>query len=659
MTKKILIDASHTEETRVVVLENGQLTDYDFSVRAKEELKGNIYLAKITKVEASLQAAFVDYGGKKQGFLPFDEINIKYFNITKAQYEEIIEKQKQYKEELKKKRKARKNGKNQSNSNSTIINDNPTILSEEDNNDSKNSIIDQEDNNNAKNNIHSKNFSLNYDEDDDFIEDDEFLKQAELENSAYGTRYGYKIQDVISNGQMILVQVIKEERGNKGAALSSYISIPGRYCVLMPYTPFKVSISKKIRNYNDRVRLKSLVRSLNIPPTNNLILRTASLQKSDDDIIQDYNYVKGIWDLIEKHVSTSKKPDLILEEGSIIKKVIRDIYSANVEEIVIEGTKAYNTAKLLAKALAPEIVSKIIKYNNPKTTLLKYYKVDEEVNNIYSPVVFLKSGGYIVINSTEALVAIDVNSGKSKGKQNVEETALKTNTEAVAEIMKQIKLRDIGGLVVIDFIDMENTKNRTIIEKLTKDLARADKAKIAIAPLSQFGLLEISRQRIKASLAEKIFHVCPKCHGIGYVKPLELNALNILRNLKKDIENKKIELSSTQAILTLPNQEAFYLLNNKRHSLNELEDMLHASIIVECDDDITYPFYKIEDMNLQISNNSTALFLEQEIEANLQKYNEQLTSNNKKLKIRLNIEIINTDHIIIIIKKQNNNLLTY
>ncbi len=616
MKNKILIDASHLEETRVAIINNDQIEDYEFQVKSKEELKGNIYLAKITKVEASLQAAFVDYGGKKQGFLPFNEININYFNLEEEELSIIKKKQQKYKDSLKEKI-LTKNSKKKTNlntSNEDVLANNISIISfciQENGFVSKIDNLDSVDISNS-NEIEEEEFDFN---------DEEFLQQLENENLEYGCRFGHKIQDVIKPDQYLLVQVVKDERGNKGASLTTYLSIAGRYCVLMPSTPFEGGISKKITNQVDRQRLKSIIENLNIPDNTNIIIRTASVERSDQEIIDDYNYVDKIWTCIQDQTTKMKKPGILFEEGILIKRVIRDLYSSKIDEIVIDGKNAFETAKNFAKLIAPDIVKKIIRFNHPKISLFKYYKIDDQIKSIYSPVVFLKSGGYLVVNITEALTAIDINSGKSKGRRNVEETALRTNLDACTEIAKQIKLRDLGGLIVIDFIDMENSKNRSIIEKKMKDLSKEDKAKIQVSPISNFGLLEISRQRIKTSVIERSFTVCPKCQGMGYVRPLELNALNILRSLISDVENNKIRANSSgKLLIKIHSEEAFYLLNNKRHDISKIEDVLKSTIRIECDNNLPYPFYLVEeDKSTNDNLPETVLFLEKELEINATK----------------------------------------
>ncbi|MDR0484153.1 MAG: Rne/Rng family ribonuclease [Alphaproteobacteria bacterium] len=617
MKNKILIDASHVEETRVVVLNNDAIEDYEFQVKSKEELKGNIYLAKVTKVEASLQAAFVDYGGKKQGFLPFNEININYFDLDEESLNNIREKQQKYRDSIKEKLSSRNpKKKNQEKSiEEAKPKDNPVFYIQE------NGFIAKI-NSEEQDTIDTEETS---EEDIDFT-DEAFLAQLETENLEYGSRFGYKIQDVIKPDQYLLIQVVKDERGNKGASMTTYLSIAGRYCVLMPSTPFEGGISKKITNHADRQRLKNIIEGLNIPDNTNVIIRTASVERTDEEIINDYNYVDKIWASIQEQTTKMKKPGILFEEGILIKRVIRDIYSSKIDEIVIDGKHAFETAKNFAKLIAPDILKKIIRFNHPKLSLFKYYKIDDQIKSIYSPVVFLKSGGYLVINNTEALTAIDINSGKSKGKRNVEETALRVNLEACSEISKQIKLRDLGGLIVIDFIDMENSKNRSIIEKKMKDLAKEDKAKIQISPISNFGLLEISRQRIKTSVIERSFTVCPKCQGMGYVRPLELNALNILRSLISDVENNKVKPSpSNRLLLKMPSEEAFYLLNNKRYDLSKLEDSLKSSIRIECNDHLPYPFYFVEEDKPENGElPETVLFLEKELELNANKQKQEI-----------------------------------
>ncbi|UQY80411.1 Ribonuclease E [Candidatus Hepatincola sp. Av] len=587
--KKILIDASQVEETRVAVLNNNNnLDDYEFEVATTKELKGNIYFGRITKVEASLQAAFVDYGGKKQGFLPFSEIALVHFNLPKNKLDELYKKQAEYK--------ASSRQRNELTETTNEVNGN----------------LDEQ--NSKEFNNGNESDALKELKSNTFANEPEIVEPIESESTSYGTRFEYSIKDVIKPDQLVIVQVVKEERGNKGASLTTYLSIPGRYCVLMPNTPFSAGISKKITNISERQRLRDLLESFNLDENTNLIIRTAAIDRPDEEIMQDYKYITTVWNMIQQQVKTMKNPGIVFEEGILIKRVIRDLYSGEIEEILVEGKKAFHMAQEFAKLIAPDIAKKIRLFHHPKLSLFKFHRIEDQVKDIYSPAVFLKSGGYIVINTTEALVSIDVNSGKTKGKRNIEETAFNTNLEAANVICKQLKLRDIGGIIVIDFIDMENLKNRAIIEKEVKDLLKEDKAKIHIGKISNFGLLEISRQRIKASLVERFFKVCNKCQGVGFVKPLELNALQILRNLESDIENKKIRISSEKTKISMPTNEAFYLLNNKRKELNKWENAYKTTIRIECDDSVPYPFYTVEPDDTGIEEVEAVLLLQKEIE---------------------------------------------
>ncbi len=622
MQKKILIDASHSEETRIAILKQNVLEEYEFEVTSHAEQKGNIYLGKITKVEGSLQAAFVEYGGDKQGFLPFDEISLEYFNISKEEKQAILDKQQAYKENIKKKHQKQNQPKKQiiedtssELSNNEMINNEEDISSENSEEIFNQNVVDTDE----ETNDFSETINTDHETDDLTIDYNDLMKEVESENKSYGSRFGYKIQDVISTNQFVIVQVVKEKRGNKGASLTTYPSLPGRFCVLMPYTPFEGGISKKIVSPEDRKRLKNIINQISIPSNINVIIRTASLETTDDQIIQDYNYVYNLWNMIKTKAKHMKYPGIIVEEGILIKRVIRDLRSGNLDEIVIEGKSAYHTIKTFAKAVAPEILDKIRAFKSTDKSLFKAYNIDEEIRSIYSPVVFLPSGGYLVVNNTEALVAIDVNSGRSKGRINIEETALKTNLEAASKIASHIRLCDIGGLIVIDFIDMENPKNRTLVERKIKEECKSDKAKIQIGQISSFGLLEVSRQRIQPSLLERSFHVCPKCQGSGYMRPTPLNAINILRNIYNDFENNKLKFNAKNLLLSVPKEEAFYLLNNKRHHLINLENMLKVTIRIVCDDSLEIPFYKFKEETKKVEIPEVTAFVEQEIEYNLNK----------------------------------------
>ncbi len=647
MTNKILIDSSHFEETRVAVLKNGKVDEYEFAVANKEELKGNIYLARVTKVESSLQAAFVDYGEKKQGFLPFNEININYFSLSSEEVESIKQKQLDYRKSIKEamlnKLKLKKQGvADVEKSDAPKQEEDESLIAK------KSDAVDNSVPDSTKGeSIESiENSNSGEDElldilDEEIFNEELLIKQLEEENLAYGTRFGYKIQDVIKPDQYVLVQIVKDERGSKGASLTTCLSLPGRYCVLMPNTPFEGGISKKISNYKDRKRLRDIIKTLNIPEDINIIIRTASVEQPDEHIIHDYNYVYTLWQMIKKQADAIKKPGLLYEEGMLIKRVIRDIYSQDIDEIVIDGKQSFETAKHLAKLIAPEIMQKLVRFNHPKLSLFKYYGIEDYIRSIYSPVVFLKSGGYIVIHPTEALVSIDINSGRSKGRRNVEETALKTNLEAAAEIVQQLKLRDIGGLIVIDFIDMENPKNKMMVTKKLKELVKEDRAKLQVGSISNFGLLEISRQRLRTSIVERNFQVCPKCQGVGHVLPMELNALQIVRNIQSDVENRTIRkiAPDSRLVIKIPTKEAFYILNHKRDVFIEMEEILGTQVKIECDDSIPYPFYLVVEEKKFTTVDDPQFFLEYEIEANLSKQNlanKEISNKKKELKSNRN-----------------------
>lgn len=648
MAKKILIDSSHIEETRVVVLKNENICEYDFEIKSRQDFKGNIYLAKITRVEPSLQAAFVEYGQDKQGFLPFNEIHIEYFSLEEKEKEELRKKEYEYREFVKKKKQERQqNHENSSNkenpSEKKDFNKNIEVENEkndgeiifdssninqtkdldvdvvEEKDDSIKLLLDTENDirTNTEESLAIENESNNSEETeivellDEAFEEEKYKKEVE----SLGSRYGYKIQDVIKKDQYLPIQIVKEERGNKGASMTTYLSIPGRYCVFMPNTHFDGGISKKINNSEDRLKIKEIIQSLDVSLDQNIIIRTAGADKSLEEIKSDYNYVKVIWNTMQSLLKDSKHPKLLYEETNLIKRVIRDFVTKDVTDIIIDSEEDYKIAIDFAKSIAPDIVAKIKKYdyNGSFGSIFQQFKIEEEVNSLYSPVVHLRSGGYLVIHPTEALMTIDVNSGRYKGKHNVEETALKTNLEAAYEIARQIKLRDIGGLIVIDFIDMENLKNRNTVEKRMKESVKDDKARIQIGQISQFGLLELSRQRIKTSLVERSFNVCDKCLGIGYVRPVELRALQILRNLYLKAEKNKFE--GSKIIIKMPTAEAFYILNQKRYHINTLEELIRANIKIECDDNMGFPFYEIlEDVSINKNVPEAVSLLEKEIE---------------------------------------------
>ncbi|HEC91242.1 MAG TPA: Rne/Rng family ribonuclease, partial [Alphaproteobacteria bacterium] len=463
-SKKMLIDASHPEETRVVVLTGNRLEDFDVEVESRKQLKGNIYLAKVMRVEPSLQAAFVDYGGNRHGFLAFSEIHPDYYQIPIADREALVAEQK-----AAEKAEGEKNG------------------------DHDDDAAAKEGEISAADSDPSKDVeTIGGDEQEDFE-----VSRARLIRSRR-----YKIQEVIKRRQILLIQVVKEERGTKGAALTTYISLAGRYCVLMPNTARGGGISRKISNGSDRKRLKAILKGLELPEGMAVIVRTAGINRSKAEVKRDYEYLIRLWNTIREDTLESTAPALIHEEGNLIKRSIRDLYNNDIEEVIVVGDEGYRMAKDFMKLLIPSHAKKVQPYKETDQSIMRYYKVEAQLNAIHSPQVQLKSGGYIVINPTEALVSIDVNSGRSTRERNIEETALKTNLEASDETARQLRLRDLAGLIVIDYIDMEASRNNAKVERRLKEAMHNDRARIQLGRISPFGLLELSRQRMRPSLLE-------------------------------------------------------------------------------------------------------------------------------------------------------------
>ena len=516
MTRRMLIDAAHDEETRVVVMDGNRVVDYDAEIANKRPLKGNIYLAKVTRVEPSLQAAFVEYGGNRHGFLAFNEIHPDYYKIPIADREALIAEEAETQED--------EGGEN--------------------------------------------GVSVETMGGDD-------LEHVERQRVSLQRRY--KIQEVIKRRQILLVQVVKEERGTKGAALTTYLSLPGRYCVLMPNTTRGGGISRKITNARDRKRLKTIIDGLNIDSGMAVILRTAGSERSKAEIKRDYDYLIRLWNDIRDLTLASTAPSLIYEEGNLIKRTIRDLYAKEIEEILVDGEPGYKTAKDFMKTLIPSHAKKVKKYANDGVPIFQEYKVENLLETIHSPTVQLRSGGYIVIHQTEALVAIDVNSGRATRERHIEETALKTNSEAAEEIARQLKLRDLAGLIVIDFIDMEENRNNFSVERRFKDALRNDRARIQIGRISPFGLLEMSRQRLRASVIEITGDPCPHCNGTGYIQSTDWMALQVLRAVEDEAARQK----ASEIDLSISSEVALYLLNQKRQLLSELEERNNLRVTIK------------------------------------------------------------------------------
>ena len=529
MSTRMLIDARHPEETRVAVIRGNRVEEFDYESVAKQQLKGNIYLAKVTRVEPSLQACFVEYGGNRHGFLAFSEIHPDYYQIPVADREALLAAEA---EEV-----AAENEEAADAAEATTA---------EGGEDAEVEQVSGED-----------------------VVEDEASERRRLS----ALRRRYRIQEVIKRRQILLVQVVKEERGSKGAALTTYLSLAGRYCVLMPNSFHGGGISRKIANQADRKKLKSVMSALEVPEGMGCIIRTAGLNRTKAEIKRDFDYLLRLWDEIRERTLGSVAPALIHEEANLIRRSIRDLYSRDIDEVLVEGEEGYRTAKEFMKLLTPSH-AKRVKHYKERIPLFYRYQVENQLEAMYSPVVQLPSGGYLVIDQTEALVAVDVNSGRSTKEHNIEETALKTNLEAAEEIARQLRLRDLAGLIVIDFIDMEDRANNRAVEKRLKDALRHDRARIQVGRISSFGLLEMSRQRLRPNLLEASMVTCPRCGGAGVVRSTESAALAILRAL----EEEGIHGRSSAVTVRAPEDVASYILNQKRSVLSHLEQQYEFHI---------------------------------------------------------------------------------
>ena len=699
MTKRMLIDATHSEETRVVVVNGNKLEDVEFETCSRKQIKGNIYLGKVMRIEPSLQACFVDYGGNKHGFLAFGEIHPDYYHVSDEELaiidkevDEIIEAKKQYikdreaereriraeralaRAEAERKRAeeaALKEAEQNINTEEeiTVVGENAEstqteqneISAEVENADEVKSDAPQEEEIQAqeepalsdeeieeaaeaahtkkrilkkkirkqkskakaeKNTVMAEATGLeeeivcedvaetceeiaapielatNINEDEfesaDDDDDDEQDYDFELQRKLLKARKLYhrsRIQDVIQEGQVILVQIVKEERGNKGAALTTYLSLAGRYCVLMPNRIKSGGVSRKITNASDRKRLKNIVRELPLTSDMSIIVRTAGEEKTKSDIVRDYNYLIRSWNQIRLGSLSTKAPALIHEEGNLIKRALRDIYTKDTSEILVDGEEAYKTARDFFRILSPHNLKKIKHYRNNDIPLFQRFQVETQLDKLHEATAQLDSGGYLVINPTEALVAIDVNSGRATKEKDLEETALKTNLEACDEVARQLRMRNLAGLVVIDFIDMEEPANNHAVERRMKEALKKDRSRVQVGKMSCFGLLEISRQRMHSSFMESNYIVCPHCHGQGVVRTVESGAVLVLRG----IEEEGIRNRSAQINVFVPTDVAIYLLNQKRADLVELEQKYHMGVIISADDSIkNISDYRIE-----------------------------------------------------------------
>lgn len=599
--KQILIDAAYPEETRVAVIKDGTIQNIDRDALSVNKLVGNVYLAKVTRVEPSLQAAFVDYGGSRHGFLPFADISPEYYQIAEDEKLALMEVKREDIANYEQAMQAREQEANNALAVATTTADaaeiapeaqlmqqsvtphvtdtlehTPGFDSELPTNSTANTPAVEIISDNAE---HSSN-----NPDNNSIEDYlNVIDGTELDNVPIATPAAktYQIQDVIKAGQMIIVQVIKEERGAKGAALTTYLSLAGRYCVFMPNTPGRGGISKKIENIRDRKILKEILGSFLISPFSSAIIRTAGIGHRPEDIYRDYEYLKRLWEAIRTLAAESTEPCFLHDEDDVIKRCIRDIYDEEIDEIAIEGNEAFNEIKRQFQLILPKAgdIEKIKKHNE-RRPIFDYYGVEKQFSELYERRVLLPSGGSLVIDITEALVAIDVNSGKTTSERTIEETAVKTNVEAAYEIARQARLRNLAGLIVVDFIDMYEERNRRIVEKTLRDATANDRAKIQILKISGLGLLEMSRQRLAASFFESSSMPCSCCGGTGVVLSPEIVAISILRSVRNacsDNKAKVIHVNASGATIS-------YILNYKRENISSMERTFNIYIFLHADD---------------------------------------------------------------------------
>src|SRR3954462_13253802 len=557
MTMRMLIDARHQEETRVAVVKGNRIEEFDFESAEHKQLKGNIYLAKVTRVEPSLQAAFVDYGGNRHGFLAFSEIHPDYYQIPKADREALLREEAEHAAEEERLRAAEYDADDYADAGEPHEDDVRDDGDEHDNG---------ENGNGGDETAESGTGSARSPVDESAAD--------ELRRKRQNLRRRYKIQDVIQRRQVLLVQVVKEERGNKGAALTTYLSLAGRYCVLMPNTSHGGGISRKISNGADRKRLKQIMADLALPMSMGLIVRTAGLQRTKVEIKRDFDYLARLWDEIREKTLKSSAPALVYQDSDLIKRAIRDIYNRDIDEVIVEGEEGWRDARQFMKLLMPSHVKRVTHYADP-VPLFQRYGAEDELSAMYQPLVQLKSGGYIVINPTEALVSIDINSGRSTREHNIEQTAFATNIEAAHEIARQLRLRDMAGLVVIDFIDMESSGHIRKVEKAMKDALKNDRARIQVGRISSFGLMEMSRQRLRTGVLEASTRPCPHCEGSGLMRTAASSGLSALRMLEDEAARGR----GSRIILRAGREAAVYVLNRKRGEIGEIEQ--RYGVIIE------------------------------------------------------------------------------
>ena len=624
MPKKMLIDATHAEETRVVVVDGNKVEEFDFESQFKRQVAGNIYLAKVMRVEPSLQAAFVDYGGNRHGFLAFSEIHPDYYQIPVADREALIAEEKAYAESLKaeeedEEKPKRRRSRSRSRAKASDVQTDDAIVTADagDDDQASDDVAGMETIDLGDDDEGSSPMTLvaetpvetpsNDDdsEDDDESDDDDLQSASDKDDSIESVSQEddtdevrpvrkprpkrYKIQEVIKVRQILLIQVVKEERGNKGAALTTYLSLAGRYCVLMPNTARGGGISRKITNIADRKKLKEIAGEMTVPEGAGLIIRTAGSQRTKAEIKRDYEYLQRMWEQIRALTLKSIAPEKIYEEGDLIKRSIRDLYNKDIDEVIVAGEAGYRNAKDFMKMIMPSH-AKNVKFYTEQLPLYARYQVEGYLAGMFSPTVQLPSGGYIVIGITEALVAIDVNSGRATKEGSIEQTATKTNLEAADEVARQLRLRDLAGLIVIDFIDMDERRNNIAVEKRMKDKLKTDRARIQVGRISGFGLMEMSRQRLRPGMLEATTQMCSHCHGTGLLRSDDNVALAILRAL----EEEGVRGRSKEVLVRCPISIANFLMNGKREHIAEIEGRYGMSVRIECDTTLVSPDFAIE-----------------------------------------------------------------
>ncbi len=621
MAKKMLIDATHAEETRVVVVDGNKVEEFDFESENKRQLAGNIYLAKVTRVEPSLQAAFVDYGGNRHGFLAFSEIHPDYYQIPVADRKALMEEEQAYaeaqqreeEEDKPKRSRSRSRTRTSTRSESTRSDDATTSievsgmetidLDDEETSDTEGlspmetvaatPVEEPAGEQDQPEEMHGDDADDEGQQASDRDESIEAVADDDTEEDFRPVRKPrprrYKIQEVIKVRQILLVQVVKEERGNKGAALTTYLSLAGRYCVLMPNTARGGGISRKITNAADRSKLKEIAQTIEVPKGAGLIVRTAGAKRTKTEIKRDYEYLQRLWEQIRELTLKSIAPAKIYEEGDLIKRSIRDLYNRDIDEVFVEGERGYRIAKDFMKMIMPSH-AKNVKHYGESMPLFARYQVESYLSSMFNPTVQLKSGGYIVIGVTEALVAIDVNSGRATKEGSIEETAFKTNLEAAEEVARQLRLRDLAGLIVIDFIDMDERKNNLAVEKKIKDKLKTDRARIQVGRISGFGLMEMSRQRLRPGMIEATTAPCPACHGTGLIRSDDNLALSILR----EIEEEGVRNRSREVLAKCPVGIANYLMNMKREHIAQIEIRYGMAVRIEGDAHLVSPDFSLE-----------------------------------------------------------------